>query len=189
MRGQAGVGILAAGVLAIGGIVLVRGGEPPVRSAPVRAAAAAGSGPAPTIPPSAGRMPEPLPESPLSLILRGGVPDELPPDVLSGSWTAEGPKADSAPPAELALTGSQEEILRALLSERDAVLSELRERIAARVPDAAEAAAYSSRAREAQASFVASLRSALLPEQRELFEKLLQSGRWGGYMLSIPVRR
>lgn len=189
MRGQVGVGILAAGLLAAGGIALMRGGEPPDRRPPRHTAAKMGTGAASAIPPVVAEAPQPAPESPLGFALRPVELDNLPPDVVRGTATVEGPAGESAPPEELALTASQSEILRALIALRDGVLQDLRGKIAAATPDASESAAYASRAEQAHAAFVEAARGALLPDQRDRFDALLRTGRWGGYTLVIPTRR
>lgn len=193
MRGFVRYGVLAAAALASGGLLLSRRTaeseavrtERPARVAPVRG----GGGPAAPLPPDAA----PSDGSPLAAILAavasGETGDGRSAELLSGPLLAEGPGEDPGGLAELALTPSQSTVVLALVSDRDARLAEIRGEVAAGTPDARRAELLTARAQEAQASFLASIRGVLLPDQRDRFEALLRSGRWGGYTLVIPIRR
>lgn len=185
-----GIGILAAGALALGGVVLLRGtgGSPPVPTAAGRPATTRMTAPSP-LPPEPTTPAPAHGETPLEAALRGAPLRDLSPDVLSGPLAVEGGGDVSAPPEELALTASQQAIVQALLSDRESVLRELRARITERPPGESDADAIVARAEQAQAGFLAALRGTLLPDQRERFEALYRAGKWGGYTLVIPVRR
>ena len=163
------------------GTATVRRGLPEFRdSAPVPARAARDSAPRAAAAPSVS----------LEAILSGGVPSDVPAGVLSGPFTAkEGPGGEPDALKELSLTPSQKTVVEALVAERDGKLSEIRRQIDARIPGRDEADRYCVKATAAQETCVSSIRSTLLPDQQERFDRLLQSGRWGRGTLVIPVGR
>lgn len=112
------------------------------------------------------------------------------PDVLTGPLAIEGAgRADPDAPPDLSLTSSQREIVEALLRDRRRSFDEVR-REAEGSPQSRESAdALTGRARRAQEACLASIRDCLLPDQRTAFDGLVQSGKWGGYTIVIPIRR
>jgi len=194
MRGFARHAILVAVAFAIGGLLLLKhaaAGPEGRATSPVRAAADGVRGETLAALPSGRPSPEEAPpvEAILTQALRGDFPRGLPAEVLSGPVAVQGPGEDARALGELALTESQATVVQALWAERDARLAELRGEIADRPQEPAAADRLSARAEGAQAAFLASIRSTLLPDQRSRFESLLSTGRWGGYTLAIPLRR
>lgn len=130
---------------------------------------------APSAPPST--TPDPMVAA-----ARGDLLTRRPPGVLTGPFKVEGPVEAPDALAELSLTDSQRAILDALVADRDARLQEIRRAVDAREDTDRLVAA----AERAQATFLASIRGILFPEQLPTFDRLVKSGRWGGYTLVIP---
>jgi hypothetical protein len=178
-------GIPAAVLLAVA-VLLHRGAAPeqprPARPAPkVRSSDPPGAVVPRTVPPA----PE---AASLPALLSKGALDEIPAGVLSGTFTVvEGPGGEPDPLLELSLTPSQRTVLDALVAERDAVLGGIRRQVEARPPSRPEADRLAATATAAQETCLASIRDTLLPGQRERFDALVESGRWGRSTLVIPI--
>jgi hypothetical protein len=126
-------------------------------------------------------------DSVLAQILRGEVP---PPssDVISGPLTVEGSGAGDGDFPDLSLNPSQRTLVDTLLARRRAAFESIR-REALSSPQTRESAdLLSVRLKEAHETSLASIRDCLLPDQREAFDQVVKSGKWGGYTVVIPLR-
>ena len=182
-------GFLAAGLVAVVVALQLRKGDVPreARPSPIRTDVRA----APAVPPPT-RIEEPTPAADpwsLSAVIARGVPAEIPPGIPSGPFTAKGPGGEPDALKELFLTPSQRTVIDALVFERDGRLDEIRRAAAARPPEREEADRLCASATAAQETCLTSIRDTLLPEQRERFDALVKSGRWGGYLLLLPHAR
>jgi hypothetical protein len=117
---------------------------------------------------------------------RGDLLTHRPAGLLTGPFNVEGPAEMPDALAELALSASQRAILDALMADRDARLQEIRRAVEARPPTDGDADRFCADAERAQAVCLSSIRGILLPEQLLPFDRLVKSGRWGGYTLVIP---
>jgi len=181
--------ILGAAVLTVVAVATWRDRPAPRDAAPRPAPAPAAAGIAPP-PPAAAPEAAPAPgvESVLEQVRRGNCPP-LSKDVLTGPLAVEGPgRADLGPPA-LALSPSQQTVVEALLRERNEAFEAIRREAAASPPSRESAAALAAKARGVHEACVAAIRQSLLPDQRAAFDDLVQSGKWGGYVLVLPNAR
>src|ERR1043165_4157353 len=170
-------GIPAAGLL-VALVVLLRRQRPAPDDARRAAPAARGGTERRTAARSRQSLPEPdAALGPIPSTLPRTMPRELPSDVLSGPFTVEGPGEEPDALKDLWLTESQRILIDALVARRDAALDEIRREVDARAPKGAEVDRLCARATAAQEGCLSSIRSTLLPEQKERFERLLKSGR------------
>ena len=133
---------------------------------------AAGGAPAPPAPPAA--------TDAMVAAARGDLLTHRPPGVLTGPFKVEAKAAAPDALAELNLTPSQRAIVDALVAERDARHQEIR------LATSADPDQRCADAERAQATCMAAIRTTLLPEQQAGFDRLVTSGRWGGYTIVIP---
>ena len=111
---------------------------------------------------------------------------DRPEGILTGPLKVEGPAESPDGLLELELTASQRAIVEALMAERDARHREIRQVVEARSPKGEDADRLCAEAARAQTTCMTSIRETLLPDQRQRFDSLLKSGRWGSYTLVIP---
>lgn len=189
MRAFRRYGIPAAALLVALVMLLLRKGAAPDDARPA-APAARSKAERRTAARSRESLPEPaLPVGPFPSTFPRTMPRELPADVPSGPFSVEGPGEEPDALKDLSLSASQRIVIDALVARRDAALDEIRREIDARAPKGADVDRLCARATAAQEGCLSSIRSALLPEQKECFERLVKSGRWGGMTLVIPMTR
>jgi hypothetical protein len=151
-----------------------------IRSSPLLPAAVRASESVPAPGPRSAPFPTAIPRT---------MPAEVPAGVLSGPIAVEGPGEEPGALKELSLTASQRTVLDALVARRDAILDEIRREVDMRAPKGADVDRLCARATAAQEGCLSSIRSTLLPDQIERFDRLVKSGRWGAVTLVIPMAR
>ncbi len=182
-------GIPAAGLLVGLALLLLRKGAVPdvARCAAPAAPSASGRRSAPRSGESLPVIAAPSASFPASLPKT--MPTGIPAGVLSGPFTVEGPREGPDALKELSLSASQRIVIDALVARRDATLNEIRRDVDAGAPKGADVDRLCGRATAAQESCLSSIRSTLLPDQQERFDRLVKSGRWGAITLVIPMAR